>query len=583
MTAVADYRDPALSPEERTADLLSRMTLEEKAGQLFHPYSWLPDDKVSAEDALAVARSHIQDKLISHVVMVNGTEPAQIAEWTNTLQRLAAETRLGIPVTVSTDPRNGYKSSPYTGTSIDALSRWPEHTGIGAIGDAALAEEYGDVVRRELVAMGIRSYLGPMADLFTEPRWVRGFGTFGEDVEVVSALTAAFIRGLRGGEELGPESVAAVVKHFPGAGPQRDGNDAIDVRYPDQVYPGGMQQLHLRPFEQAMQAGATQMMVYYGMPVGTAWEERGFAFNRSVIQDLLRGTYGFDGIVTSDWNVLDSEPFEGEPFGPVAHGVWDLSVAERLALALEVGVDQFGGDTSTAEAVELVRSGRIAQERLDQSVRRILREKFRLGLFDAPPADPRTATEVASDPAFRESGLRAQRRSLTLLEDRGLLPLADGSAVYTEGIEDASRYGLIAVGTPEEADLNVVRLDSPWEPDPESRLDFLHGGSLAFPAEVVEHLAALAAKAPTVVVVYLERPAVLTPILDVAACVIVEYGAGDEVVWEALTGRSAFSGRLPFDLPRSMAAVEASRTDVPFDTESPLFFHGYGVQRGATR
>ncbi|QTV79934.1 MFS transporter [Microbacterium sp. NIBRBAC000506063] len=546
MIVVPDYRDPALSPEQRASDLLARMTVEEKAGQLFHPYSWLADEKVSPEEALATAREHLQGKLISHVVMVNGTDPAQIAEWTNTLQRLAAETRLGIPMTVSTDPRSGYKSSPYTGTSIDALSRWPEHTGLGAIGDIALAEEYGDIVRRELLAMGIRSYLGPMADLFTEPRWVRGYGTFGEDVDAVSELTAAFIRGLRGGDALGAASVTAVVKHFPGAGPQKDGNDAIDVRYPDQVYPGGMQQLHLRPFERAMQAGATQFMVYYGKPVGTDWEERGFAFNRSVVHDLLRGAYGFDGIVTTDWNVIDAEPFEGEPFGPIAHGAWHLSVSERLALAFDVGIDQFGGDTSTAEVVELVRTGRVSEERIDQSVRRILLEKFRLGLFDAQPADPRSATGVAHDPAFRERGLQAQRRSLTLLTDEGALPIRSGTAVYGEGIEGASRHGLAEVGTPDEADLIVVRLDSPWEPDPDSRLgDFLHGGSLAFPAGVTDRVAALAAKAPTVVIVYLERPAVLTPIVDAAACLVVDYGASDDVVWEALTGRSAFTGGFP--------------------------------------
>ncbi|MFT4230439.1 MAG: glycoside hydrolase family 3 N-terminal domain-containing protein [Microbacterium sp.] len=574
------YRNARLSPAERVDDLLARMTLEEKAGQLFHPYSFLPDDDTTPEEAIAKARAHVQDKHLSHFVVVNGTGADEIAEWVNTVQQLAAQTRLGIPVTFSTDPRSGYKSSPYTGAAIPVISRWPENIGIGAIGDAALAREYGDIVRQELIAMGIRSYLGPMADLFTEPRWMRGFGTYGEDAGTAAALATAFVRGLRGGDEVGPESVTAVLKHFPGAGPQSGGNDAIDVRFPDQVYPGAMQELHLAPFAAAIADGVTQLMVYYGMPVGTAWEERGFAFNGPVIGDLLRGRYGFDGIVTTDWNVVDSEPFFGEPFGPIAHGVEHLSVSERLALALDVGIDQFGGDTSTAEVCELVRSGRIGEDRLDASVRRILREKFRLGLFDAAPVDPEAAVRVASDPAFWERGTAAQRRSLVLLADAGALPLSPGTAVYSEGIAGAAARGLTEAASPTGAQVNVVRLDAPWEHDPDSRLgDSLHGGSLEFPDEVVQHIAELAAAAPTIVVVYLERPAVLTPLMPLAAALMADFGASDEVVWDALTGAAAIGGRLPFDLPRSMAAVEASREDVPFDTADPLFRLGDGIRR----
>ncbi len=577
------YRDSSLTAAERADDLLQRMTLEEKAGQLFHPYSWLPEGATTLDEALAVARDHVQGKHISHLVMVNGADPAEIADWINAVQELAAQTRLGIPVTFSTDPRNGYKSSPYTGTSIEAISRWPEHTGIGAIGDVELAEEYGDIVRRELLAMGIRSYLGPMADVYTEPRWMRGFGTFGEDVDTVTSLTTAFIRGLRGGSELGPASVTAVVKHFPGAGPQRGGNDAIDARFPDQVYPGGMQALHLRPFEVAMADGATQLMVYYGMPIGTEWDEVGFAFNASVVQGLLRDHYGFDGIVTTDWNVVDSEPFNGEPFGPIAHGVEDLTVTERLACAFDAGIDQFGGDTSTAEVCELVRSGRVSETRLDESVRRILLEKFRLGLFDSAPADRDRAVAAASDPASRAAGVAAQRRSLTLLADDGTLPLAPGTTVYAEGISGAQQHGLVPVDAPDAAQVNVIRLDSPWEYDPDSRLgDFLHGGSLDFTADTIAHVAQLAAAAPTIVVVYLERPAVLTPLAELAAALLVDFGANDDVVWDALTGRHPVGGRLPYDLPRSMAAVEASREDVPFDTADPLFRHGFGLQRGGS-
>ncbi|NKF31152.1 glycoside hydrolase family 3 protein, partial [Pseudomonas sp. BGM005] len=162
-------------------------------------------------------------------------------------QEIAESTRLGIPVTLSTDPRHGFRSNLFTGQALDSLSRWPDYPGIAAIGSEAAARDFGDVMRQELLAMGVRVFLGPMADIFSEPRWSRGSGTFGEDPERVADLTAAFIEGLRGAEALGPRSVSAVVKHFPGGGPQLKGDDAHDPRYPEQVYPGGQQELHLRP------------------------------------------------------------------------------------------------------------------------------------------------------------------------------------------------------------------------------------------------------------------------------------------------------------------------------------------------
>lgn len=567
------YQDPTASAGARVEDLLARMTLEEKTGQLFHPYSELPTETVSPEAALQRAQDLIDGKLISHFVIANGDDPAEIARWVTQLQEIAAGTRLGIPVTFSMDPRNGYTSSPYTGQAIASASRWPEHIGLGAVDDVELIRTYGEIVRRELLSMGVRSYLGPMADIFSEPRWMRGFGTFGEDVETVTRLTAEFIRAMRGGDQLSSESVTCVVKHFPGAGPQRGGNDAIDERYPDQIYPGGEQALHLRPFEAAFEAGASQVMLYYGMPVGTEWEEIGFAFNRSVVRDLLRGRYGFDGIVTTDWNVISSEPIGGRPFGPIAHGATDLTAGQRLQIALEVGVDQFGGDTTTEEVCELVRSGRVSLDRLDDSVRRILREKFRLGLFEAANPDPDEAARVCGDPWAREQGLNAQARSLALLKQDCALPLPEGTRVYAEGVDlTGTEHPFTVVESPEDADAIVVRLESPWEHDPDSRLgDFLHGGSLDFTAEVVDHVRGLADAAPTIAIVYLERPAVLTPLLDSTAALIVDFGANDQVVLDALRGAAPITGKLPFDLPRSMAAVEASREDVPFDTADPLF------------
>jgi len=579
-----DYLDPSLTPAQRVADLLPRMTLEEKAGLLFHPATSLPEPGLTEAEALATAREDIADRFISHFNVFNGADAAEIAAWSNTLQELAASTRLGIPITLSSDPRSGFHSTPFTGQTLDSLSRWPEHTGLGAIDDPEVARAYGDTIRREFLAMGLRVYLGPMADIFSEPRWTRGFGTFGEDVDVVSRLTAAFIEGLRGSAELSGESVAAVVKHFPGGGPQLHGDDAHDSRHPEQVYPGGRQQLHLRPFEAAFGAGVTQLMTYYGMPVGTEWEERGFAFNRPVVKDLLRDHYGFTGIVVSDWNVIDATEIAGMPFGPNGYGLLDVTPTDRLQVALEVGVDQFGGDTCTERVVELVRDGRISEARIDESAARILNEKFALGLFEHRFVDVDAARAIGSDPALRARGESAQAASLVLLADEdALVPVAGGRRVYAEGIDWSTvSHDLVVADSPAEADLALVRLDAPWQSDPDSPLgDFFHGGSLEFPAETVAQVAAIAEAVPTVVVVYLERPAVLTPLLPHAAALVADFGASDQVVVDAVAGITGFAGRLPFDLPRSGAAVEASREDVPFDTEEPVFRHGDGIARTA--
>lgn len=574
------YRDPNLSIDERVDDLIGRMTLAEKAGQMFHPSTFLPDETVSADTRVREARSAVVEASISHFMVHNGKEPAEIAEWTNRLQALAATTRLGIPVTFSSDPRNGFHNSPFTGKTLDSLSRWPEHVGIAATADTEVARGYGDSVRRELRAMGISVYLGPMADVFTEPRWSRGYGTFGEDVELVGRLTAAMIEGLRGAESLGADSVAAVVKHFPGGGPQKDGLDAHDSRFREQVYPGGMQELHLKPFAAAFTAGVTQVMPYYGMPIGTDWEEKGFAFNAPVIDGILRQRFGFDGIVLTDWYLIESVDFGGGLiFGPNGHGLENVEPNDRVRFALDAGVDQFGGDKCPERIVELVRSGAVSEARIDVSVRRILREKFRLGLFEQVAVEPNGARAVGVDPVIRARSVDAQRRSLTLLKNdevagAPLLPLPRETRVYAEGLDwsGLGDDGVVRVDDVAEADVALVRLSAPFSNDADAPFgDFFHHGSLEFDAAVIDHVTAIAQNTPTIIVVHLDRPAVLTPLVAVSSAIIGEYGADARVLIDGLLGEFPISGSLPFDLPRDDASVIASREDVPFDLAEPLF------------
>lgn len=578
---MADYLDPALPTPRRVEDLLSRMTVAEKAALMFHP-STQPGPTTDDPAALAVAEEDAAVRGISHFNVLGGEDSVAVARWHNTIQEMAESTRLGIPITLSSDPRHGFRDNPFTGQALNSLSRWPETTGIAAIGTTDAARSYGESIRREFLAMGIRVYLGPMADIFSEPRWSRGSGTWGEDPSRVAEFTVAFIEALRGGTELGPDSVAAVVKHFPGGGPQLRGDDAHDPRYPEQVYPGGQQELHIEPFTRAFAAGVTQVMTYYGKPVGTAWPEVGFAFNEPVVQGILRERLGFDGIVVTDWNLLESTKIGGVDFGPNGWGLEDRTPLERTKIALDAGVDQFGGDRNPALIEELVDGGLIMESRLDESVRRLLHEKFRLGAFEHRRVDVDEARVICGSPELMDAGEKAQRESLVLVSRVDDAPIPPTARLFLDGLtaDDADIPNEI-VDDPELADAIVVRLDAPYERGRGSLGDFFRGGSLEFSAAQLDRLRSTAAIAPVHVAVFLERPAVLGPLTEIAASVVGDFGASDARVLEALTGRAAFTGTLPFDIPSSMTAVEASREDVPFDTAEPSFRFGHGIRTEA--
>ena len=206
------YEDSRLPIEERVEDLLAQMTLEEKAGLMFHTIIGIaPDgslDSTGGPFPMPTAVEMVSVRKMSHfnVHQLPGTRKA--VEWHNQLQKLAEDTRLGIPVTISSDPRHAYTTNIALGASSDMFSKWPEQIGLAATGDEILVEEFGDIARQEYLAVGIRVALHPMADLATEPRWARNNGTFGEDAQLSARLTAAYIRGFQG-KTLGSQSVAS--------------------------------------------------------------------------------------------------------------------------------------------------------------------------------------------------------------------------------------------------------------------------------------------------------------------------------------------------------------------------------------
>ena len=575
------YLEPGRSIDERIEDLLRRMTLAEKAGMLFHTMVMITPDGDLNIDAGAFGGPSIREltgKHITHFNLVGSASAEKIAAWTNQLQKQASSRRLGIPITFSTDPRHSFAMNPGAHMTTQAFSDWPEAPGLAAIGDEALVEQFADIARQEYLAVGLRAALHPMADLATEPRWARVNGTFGEDNRLAARLTAAYIRGFQGAE-LGARSVACMAKHFPGGGPQKDGEDPHFQYGREQVYPGDHFDYHLPPFQAAIDAGVAMIMPYYGMPVDTEYEPVGFAFNKGIITGLLREEFGFDGVVCTDWGPLTDAHVAGTVFPARAWGVEQLSLEERTLKALEAGVDQFGGEHCTEVVIDLVKSGQLSEARLDTSVRRLLRDKFRLGLFENRYADVEGAASIAGNPAFRAAGNLAQRKSIVLLKNDGILPLRDRPKIYIENIDDdvAAAYGEL-VESPVDADLAILRLQTPYQPRNDIFLEaFFHAGDLDFKEPELCRILAITRSLPTIVDIYLDRPAVIPEIAQACAALLANFGASDAAVLDVIFGRFKPTATLPFELPFSMQAVREQHPDVPRDSANPLYEHGAGL------
>ncbi|MDX2283624.1 MAG: glycoside hydrolase family 3 N-terminal domain-containing protein [Bacteroidia bacterium] len=586
------YEDRRQPLEARVSDLLSQMTLEEKAGTMFHTIistgsdgtlAELPDLANPFSFAAEPNSTLLIDKRINHFNLFMTPPPRALAQWHNAVQEVAERTRLGIPVTISSDPRHHFTTNELASSFAKDFSLWPEPLGLAAIGDSALVQRFADMARQEYRAAGIRVALHPMADLATEPRWPRINGTFGEDARLSARLTAAYIRGFQG-NSLSASSVACMTKHFSGGGPQKEGLDPHFQFQKGQIYPGNRFDYHLIPFEAAFAAGTAQIMPYYGVPVGQTSEDVGFAFNKDIITGLLRDKYRFDGVVCTDWGVISDTRLLFWTLPARAHGVMELPAEERMLKAIEAGVDQFGGESLPGMLAGLVRAGKISEARIDESVRRILRDKFRLGLFDNPFLDVEHAVRTVGNADYQAAGLDAQRRSLVLLKNGTIgqskaLPLAGSLRIYVEGIDKqtAGRYATV-VDQPQDADVAIIRLSTPFEPRSGLLANLFHHGDLDFKGEEQQRILGLLRQVPTIVNLYLERPAVVPEIAEASAGLIANFGATDAALLDVIFGTYRPEGRLPVELPASMEAVRQQLEDVPYDSQNPLFPFGFGLE-----
>jgi beta-glucosidase len=602
------YEDRRLTPEQRARDLVARMTLEEKAGTMMHGTvrSTGPNGGVGMGTAYDTAanRQLIDSVKVTNLITRLTADPATIAAQNNALQRIAENTRLGIPITISTDPRNHFQSVVGATVQTNRFSQWPEPLGFGALDDTALTRRFGDIARQEYRAVGIHMALSPQADLATEPRWGRISGTFGEDAALAERLVRAYVAGFQHGEKgLDTGSVVTVVKHWVGYGAAKDGFDSHTYYGRFASFTGNNLDYHIRPFMGAFAAQVGGVMPTYSILQGATWrgqriEQVGAGYNRQLLTDLLRGAYGYRGIVVTDWAITwdcNERCVNGAPAGQrpsfadlgMPWGVENLTMRGRFVKAVDAGVDEFGGTERAELLVEAVRNGELKEARLDSSVVRILTQKFAQGLFEQPYVDTAVATRIVGSDAFRSAGLDAQRRALVLLENKGgLLPLHIPQnkplRVYLHGVsaDAARREGWTVVEDPTQADIAIMRLNAPFE-----RLhpqyvfgQFLHEGSLAFKDgdpdyEAFKHVSGIV---PTIVTVNLDRPAIVTPLQRSARALIADFGVSDEALIDVLSGRAKPEGKLPFELPSSMEAVAAQRPDMPHDSAKPLYPLGFG-------
>lgn len=626
------YEDWRLSPDERSKDLLSKMSVEEKAGfMLINSLNMvgtraaessegklnasdLSEDgggsgsgqnrPANAEQGRQGARSEGRDggqrpegafiagmggtsgtsKMVKEFhnrhFILRANESAKVtAEWVNKLQELCESEPLGIPAIIASNPRNHITTNASLGTSVGVtvFTAWPGELGLSAMRDLPLVREFADYSRQEWAAVGLRKGYMYMADLATEPRWSRVNGTLGENPEWVAKMMREIVLGFQGGK-LNSKSVALTTKHFPGGGAGKDGQDSHFEWGKAAIYPGGMFENNLIPFQAAIDAGTSAIMPYYSLPEGTEFEEVGFAYNKGIVNDLLRKKMGFKGIINSDTGILTR----------MAWGVENLSKQERYKKAIEAGTNLFSGESDPEMLIEVIKSGTLDLALIDTSVVRLLKEKFELGLFENPYVNVDEAEKIVNNDKFRERAALAMRKSIVLLRnENNALPVKPKTKVYFESLPKSSggrnnsqpqtdgpdiytknnnQYEIEFVKTPEEAELVLLWLQ------PAGNSLFRSTGepisvSLSKSGIDVDYVNGISSKKPTVLVVNYTNPWVINEVYNNntknVIGILATFGTTPDALLDVIAGKFNPTGKMPFSTPVSDEAVVNNKEDVP--------------------
>lgn len=602
------YEDWRLSNDARAKDLLTKMSVEDKVGFMLISTSRLksersaqinvetdntikPSSDLNEEDQVSTTnifnRKPLAVPMMSSVGATKGITKFHLrhfifranvnarltAEWTNKLQALAETDGLGIPVIIASNPRNHITKDASVGLSVGAttFSNWPGELGLSAMRDLKLVREFANIARQEWAAVGLRKGYMYMADLSTEPRWQRIEGTFGENAALVAKMITEVVLGFQG-TKLSSSSVAMTTKHFPGGGAGVGGQDPHFEWGKFEHFPGNMFQNNLIPFKAAIKAGTSAIMPYYSIPKDTKYQQVAYAYNKQVIHDLLRDSLGFKGIINSDTGPIDMMPW----------GVEDITIVERYKKALEAGVNLFSGTGDPSKLLETVKSGAVDMKLVDNSVYRLLMEKFELGLFENPYVDEDAAEKIVGNAKFQASANLAMRKSIVLLRNETQsLPLKPKTKIYFESYfqrrgaaspsvvyqPKINNYNVEFVKTPEEADYVLLWLT------PGSKSLFQSDGSplylsMSKNAVDVNYVNTLTAKKPTILVINYTNPWVIDEIYNSQTIknikgVIATFGTTNEALLDVVLGKFNPTGKMPFTTPISEAAVGKQLSDVP--------------------
>jgi beta-glucosidase len=622
------YEDWRMSPAERAADLVSRMTPEEKIGLMVINSRTMgisqPDPALTSHNGALDEQYHpikndphntaglpyegttqqITELHMRHFIMRETPSGSKIATWVNAMNEVAEGTRLGVPVIVAANSKNEHGGFKLGSTPDDQdFTQWPGTLGLAATGDLDLIADFAVKSRAEWVASGLRKGYMYMADTVTDPRWFRANGTFGEDPAFNAQAIAAVIRGFQGEAGVQRDGVALTTKHFPGGGARENGFDPHYAEGKYNVYPtpGSLAKYHLPPFQAAIDAGTSSVMPYYAIPSAEksampqppleTFEQVGFAFNKGML-DLLRAM-GHQGYVNSDSGILSK----------MAWGVAELSVPERVGKAVMAGTDIIADTNDVGSIREAFLRGLFTTERLDEAARRLTEEMFALGLFDNPYVDPQRADEVVANEAFAVAARAAHHKSVVLMKNSdATLPLGPdrlaGKRVYVELFEQsltvAKLDGLRANLAAEHprirfttdfsgADVAVLFLN-PFTGDyfrSTGLLDLdVHEATNVNLGKINEIRAAV----PQVVIgLNVILPWLLGNVEPLADALVAGFDTRTEALFDVIVGDVAPTGRLPLTFPVDSDAIAvdengicASPNDVPgYDKEAYMNGRAY--------
>ena len=440
------YEDWRLTPQERAADLASKLSKEEIAGlMLYSSHQAVPSAELTEDQKKFLSKDHLRAVLITSV-----ESPRTAAQWNNRMQAFIEGLDHGIPANTSSDPRHEAKATTeYNAGAGGHISQWPTSLGLAATFDPQLMYRFGEIASEEYRALGIATALSPQVDIATDPRWTRFSGTFGEDPLLATEMARAYCDAFQTTPDTrgwGMRSVNAMVKHWYGYGAQEGGRDSHFASGKYAVYPGNNLAEHKLSFiDGAFKLEGGTEMASAVMPIySILWnqdpsgENVGGSYSQWLIQKQLREEAKFEGVVCTDWGITKDMKVLDSPMGGKPWGVESLTEAERHYKILQAGVDQYGGNNEIGPVLAAydmwakAQGEKSARQRFEQSARRLLLNVFRVGLFEHPYLDPEASEKIVGNPQFMREGYEAQLKSVVMLKnhDNKTLPMDKRYKVY---------------------------------------------------------------------------------------------------------------------------------------------------------